>query len=341
MKDTEILDIRSLLLRWLQPSILVLSLIVFILLLRTNLPGSYERRAYSLLIGTLVIIDGVAFYATMKQNYRLSSLLTVSLSIIGSWGAIVIDSRYGIKGFFPLIYVTVNVLLSSVLLPLLITMTIAIIQLGLLVFLVFQQPALMAGTWQSFLSYVLIGSVLCIVANYISSYQVKLYKESSIRDHLTGLLNRRYFDVTLEDKIHRSHSKEYTYGVMLLDIDNFKTYNDRYSHAVGDIILQRVGTFLQDKLELQSIVCRYGGDEFAIIVPNTSHMQLYHMAERLRLDAKEISISDICSKGENLSLSIGLALFPENGKTAKKIMDHADKNLLLAKERGKDRVMVQ
>lgn len=341
MKDNEIKDIRSLLLKCLQPTILGLSLIVFILLLRTNLPGSYERRAYSLLIGTLVIIDAVAFYATMKQNYRLSSLLTVSLSLIGSWGAIIIDSRYGLTEYFPLIYVTVNVLLASVLLPLLITVAIATIQMVVLVFLVFQHPALLAYNWQSFLSYVLIGSSLCIVANYISSYQLKLFKESSIRDHLTGLLNRRYFDVTLEDKIHRSHSKQYTYGVMLLDIDNFKTYNDRYSHAVGDIILQRVGSFLQDKLEMQSVVCRHGGDEFSIIIPNTNQMQLYNKAEKLRFEVKGVPISDICPNGEKLSISIGLSIFPENGRTVEDVMDYADKNLMAAKESGKDRVMAR
>ncbi len=341
MKPKETQDVRSQLLRWLQPLIMVLLFIALVLTLQTNPKGSYERNAYTLLIGVLAIINGRAFYASTKGNYRLSSLLTVVLSLIGSWGAIFIDSRYGITEFFPLIYVTITVLFSSVLLSLPVTITIAATQVVALTIVVFQYPLLMARNWSSFISYVLFISVISIMANYIISHQLKLFKESSIRDHLTGLLNRRYFDATLDEKIHRGLSKEYTYGVMLMDIDNFKFYNDRYSHATGDEILQRIGTFLQENADLQSVVCRHGGDEFAIIVPNTNQIQLYHMAEKLRTDAKELLISDICKNGERLSLSIGLALFPQNGTTPEDIMAHADRNLMMAKEMGKDRVMVQ
>ncbi|MDY0289956.1 MAG: GGDEF domain-containing protein [Sphaerochaeta sp.] len=341
MKTKETQDIRSQLLRWLQPLILGLLIVAFVFTIRINPKGSYERNAYSLLIGLLAIINGKAFYASAKGNHRLSSSLTIILSLIGSWGAVFIDSRYGITEFFPLIYVTLTVLFSSVLLSLPVTITIAAIQLVALTILVFQFPALMAHNWPSFISYVLFTSVISIVANYIISHQLKLFRESSIRDHLTGLLNRRYFDATLEEKIHRGLSKEYTYGVMLMDIDNFKFYNDRYNHATGDEILQRIGMFLQESTDLQNVVCRHGGDEFAIIVPNTNQIQLYHMADKLRTDAKDLVISDICRAGERLSLSIGLALFPENGLTAEDIMAHADRNLMMAKEMGKDRVMVQ
>lgn len=341
MRSKETQDIRNKLLMWLQPLILGLLLFVFVFSLVMNPKGSYERSAYSILIGLLALIDAKAFHALVKRNYQLSSLLTVILSIIGSWGAIYIDSTNGITEFFPLIYVTITLLLSGVLLSLGFTLVLAVLQLGLLIFIIFQYPSLLAHNWPSFISYVIITSVISIAVSYIISLQLKQFKENSIRDHLTGLLNRRYFDVTLEEKIHRGLSKEYTYGVMLMDIDNFKRYNDQYSHATGDEILQRIGVFLQDRAEQQSIVCRHGGDEFAIIVPNTNQIQLFQKAENLRTQAKELPISDICQKGERISLSIGLALFPEDGKTVEDLMAHADRNLLLAKEMGKDRVMVQ
>ncbi len=223
--------------------------------------------------------------------------------------------------------------------PLFLTIIIAFVQLAVLNVLIFNSPALMAKNWPSFISFVLITSVLGIVANYISSYQLKRFKESSIRDHLTGLLNRRYFDATLEDKIQRGASKGFTYGVMLMDIDNFKDYNDQYSHATGDIILQRVASFLSETLERHAIVCRHGGDEFAIIIPDTSQAQLYDVAQNLRAEIKDVNITDICQAGKNLSLSIGLALFPENGNIAEDLMAHADRNLMLAKELGKNQVM--
>ncbi len=332
-------DVRSQLLKWLQPFILVLLGIVFILTIRINAPGSYERQAYSFLILLLAVIDILAYWAAVLQKYRLSSLLTIAITLIGSWTAIIIDSRFGLTEFFPLIYVTIAVLLSGVLLPIVFTIVIAAVQLVILTFIVFHSPALMEYNWASFLSYVLIVSVLCIVANYISTHQLKSFQESSIRDHLTGLLNRRYFDVTLEDKIQRGISRDFTYCVMLMDIDNFKKYNDNYSHATGDVILQRVATFLSEDLDRHAIVCRYGGDEFAIIIPDTNHKQLYEIAERLRTNVKPLDITDICDAQDQLSLSIGLAMFPDNGETAEVLMEHADRNLMLAKELGKDRVM--
>ncbi len=341
MNRDENQDIRGLPLKWLQPFIFALLGIVAILAIRINPSGSYERQAYLLLIGILALMNGLAYWATMRQNYSLSSMLTVGLSLIGSWGAIYIDARYGITEFFPLIYVTITVLFSSVLLSLSFTIFIASTQLVVLCILVFQSPALWAYNWPSFISYVLISSVIGIVANYISTCQLRLFKESAIRDHLTGLLNRRYFDVTVDDKIRRGAHKGFTYGIMMMDIDNFKSYNDKYSHASGDLILQRVAAFLSDILENHAIVCRYGGDEFAIIIPDTDHKQLFAIAQDLRTEVKGIDISDICYEREQLSLSIGLALFPENGDAADVLMAHADRNLMLAKELGKDRVMPQ
>jgi diguanylate cyclase (GGDEF)-like protein len=291
------------------------------------------------LIGILAGIDGVAYIATLKNMYRLSSILTVALSLIGTWGSIYIDSRLGLTEFFPLIYVTITVLLSSVLLPLLITIIIASVQLVVLITILSNTPALMAYNWASFISFVLILSVLSIVANYISSYQLKRFKENSIRDHLTGLLNRRYFDVTLEDKVDRGESKGIVYGIMLMDIDNFKKYNDQYNHATGDIILQKVSSFLVGTLEASAIACRYGGDEFAIIIIDTDYAQLYEIAQNLRTKVKNVDITDTCKTGEQLSISIGLALFPENGNTPELLMAHADRNLMVAKELGKDLVM--
>jgi len=341
MKKFDNQDIRSQLLLWLQPFIFVLLVIACIFSLRIIPSGSFEKQAYSLLIGFLVCIDGIAYIATFRHNYRLSSLLTVTLALVGSWGSISIDSQVGLTEFFPLIYVTITVLLSSVLLPLLITITIASVQFAVLIFLLCTTPALMAYNWASFITFVLITSVLSIVANYISSYQLKHFKESSIRDHLTGLLNRRYFDVTLEDNIQRGTSKGFTYGIMLIDIDNFKTYNDQYSHATGDLVLQRVASFLSDTLDGHAIVCRQGGDEFATIIPNTDHENLFAIAQRLRTEVKSLNITDICKIGVQLSITIGLALFPENGNTAEDLMAFADRNLMLAKELGKDRVMPQ
>ena len=338
MNSKENQDIQSQLLQWLQPFIFVLLVIGLVLAIQTKPSGSIERLAYVFLLSFMGVIDVIAFISTLQHHYRLSSFLTVILAFIGSWGSIYIDSRVGFTEFFPLIYVTVTVLFSSVLLPLFITITIASLQLVVLIVIIVNSPLLLTNNWSSFLAYVLITSVLSIVANYISSYQLKHFKENSIRDHLTGLLNRRYFDVSLDDKLQHGVPNGFTYGIMLMDIDNFKTYNDQYNHATGDIILQRVASYLSDALETYAIVCRHGGDEFAIIIPNSPSADVYAMAEKLRVGIKTVDITDICQTGVHLSLSIGLAMAPENGTTSDEVMAHADRNLMLAKELGKDRV---
>lgn len=88
------------------------------LTIRINPSGSFERTAYSILIGSLAVLNGFAYVATLRRKYKASSLLTVALALLGFWGAIYIDSRLGITEFFPLIYVTITVLLASVLPPL-------------------------------------------------------------------------------------------------------------------------------------------------------------------------------------------------------------------------------
>ncbi len=340
MKSKEFPDIRGQLLRWTLPFILILLMLVFVFTLRTNPSNSYKRLAYSLLIGALAIIDGFALGAAVKKKYLLSSLLTVGMGLLGSWGTIWIESQMGLTDFFPLVYVTISVLFSSMLLSPLLTIILSSVQVIALTALVLQSPTLMAKNWSSFISYVLIVSVLGIVFNFIATSQLKRLKESSIRDHLTGLLNRRYFDVTLEDTIRRGRPKGFTYGIMMIDIDNFKNYNDKYGHATGDVILQRVATFLSDALERHSFVCRFGGDEFAIIIPDIKGDMLVAIAQNLREKVKGLDITDICFDQDKLSLTIGLALFPENGASATALMKHADKNLMLAKGLGKDRVML-
>lgn len=339
MGDNESADIRRQLLQWVQPIILILLLLVCILALTTNAVGSYQWKTYPPLIAGLMAIDLVAWYFTCKRKFLVSTLLTVSIALLGSWGSILIDAQQGITEFFPLIYVTITVILSSVSLPLLYTLVIASLQFVLLSLIVFSTPALMARNWASFLSYVLMVSALSMVANYIRTRQVRMFMESSIRDHLTGLLNRRYFDATLEDRVKRGSEKNISYGIMLMDIDNFKRYNDNFSHATGDTILQRIGSFLSGEMERNSIVCRYGGDEFAIILPDTNKNELFMIADKIRLDVKDLDISDICPNYPQLSLSIGLVLFPEDESTSEDLMAHADRYLMIAKEQGKDRVM--
>ena len=340
MKNGELEDLRGIYLRWILPFVLGLLSISLVLLLLVTPPGAYERQAYTFLIGVMAIFSVFAYYFNKKGKYNFSSVLTLLIALIGAWGSIIIDFQDGFQSFFPLVYLTVPVAFSSLLFPVIFTVVLSATQFIVLIIVVFSSPQLLANDWESFLAYVLIVSVLSIVANYIIRLQLKQFKESSITDHLTGLFNRRYFEETLASKIRRKTLKDPDFGVVLIDIDRFKSYNDNYGHNTGDLLLALMGQFLLENVGLHDIVCRYGGDEFVLLITNTTLEKLYEFAERLRVTIKSDGRTQLDPRFNQVTLSMGLAMFPQQGESSDALMAQADKNLLKAKELGKDKVVI-
>jgi diguanylate cyclase (GGDEF)-like protein len=162
-------------------------------------------------------------------------------------------------------------------------------------------------------------------------------KELSITDTLTGLYTQKFFLERLRDEVLRAGRYKYPLGVLLLDIDHFKSYNDTYGHLVGDEILRSVGVLLKNTANDVNIISRYGGEEFGIIVPNTDRISLREMAEILR---EKISTTTFnTSAGEiKLTVSIGIAVFPEEATSPSQIIRVADQRLYWAKSKGRNRV---
>ena len=108
-----------------------------------------------------------------------------------------------------------------------------------------------------------------------------LLREQSVRDHLTGLFNRRYMEETLERELLRASRKQLSLGIIMLDVDDFKRFNDTYGHAAGDAILRELGNLLLGHVRGEDIPCRYGGDEFIIVLPDASREVTRERAERI------------------------------------------------------------
>ncbi len=108
-----------------------------------------------------------------------------------------------------------------------------------------------------------------------------LLREQSVRDHLTGLFNRRYMEETLERELLRASRKQLSLGMIMLDVDDFKRFNDTHGHAAGDEILREVGNLLLKHVRGEDVPCRYGGDEFILILPDASREVSRERAERL------------------------------------------------------------
>ena len=166
----------------------------------------------------------------------------------------------------------------------------------------------------------------------------KLYQQA-IRDGLTGLHNRRYMEESLEREIHRAKRKGTSLGILMVDIDHFKYFNDKHGHEAGDTLLKALGTYLRTSVRADDIACRYGGEEFTLILPDLTRETAIMRAEAIRAGIEQLRVNYRGLELGKISLSIGVALFPQNGATWEDTLHEADKALYEAKEAGRNRVV--
>lgn len=160
----------------------------------------------------------------------------------------------------------------------------------------------------------------------------------SLRDPLTGLYNRRFLQESLEKEIDRAHRQQEFVGIIMLDIDHFKKFNDLHGHSAGDLVLQEVGNYLLSQIRQYDLACRYGGEELVIVMPNASIEDTIMRAEQIRQDVKQIRLRYETQLLNTISVSIGVSCFPDDGTKTDELIQAADNALYRAKELGRDRV---
>jgi diguanylate cyclase (GGDEF)-like protein len=165
-------------------------------------------------------------------------------------------------------------------------------------------------------------------------------RRQAIRDPLTNLFNRRYLEESLDREVHRAQRKGTGVGILMLDIDHFKPYNDAHGHAAGDILLRTLGTHLLACVRTEDIACRYGGEEFVLILPDASLENTLRRAEQIREGVSRLDASGPERPLGAVTVSIGVAAFPEHGKTLGTLLGAADAALYAAKSAGRNRVVV-
>jgi diguanylate cyclase (GGDEF)-like protein len=163
-------------------------------------------------------------------------------------------------------------------------------------------------------------------------------REQSIRDPLTGLFNRRFMQESLNKELQRAKRKNRLLSLLFLDLDHFKRFNDVFGHDAGDSVLQSMADIFRMHFRSEDIICRYGGEEFAVILPESSVHDAVKRAEALRLATKDLKLVHRGVLLDPVTLSIGIAGFPENGENAQDLLDGADKSLYESKANGRDRV---
>jgi diguanylate cyclase (GGDEF)-like protein len=169
----------------------------------------------------------------------------------------------------------------------------------------------------------------------IEIHAFKQTERLAMMDGLTGVFNRRYMEMALKKEFNRCSRYGKNLSVFILDIDDFKRLNDSRGHAFGDETLRELAGFLKSMVREEDAVCRYGGEEFLVILPETSGAGAFALAERIRRKLKESAFF----RDNRIAFSGGTASYPETGASAEQLVNAADRALYMAKSAGKDRVV--
>ena len=163
-------------------------------------------------------------------------------------------------------------------------------------------------------------------------------RRQSIRDPLTGLLNRRYLEESLPRELGLARREQQPLAVLMIDVDHFKRFNDAYGHDTGDQALRMVGALFAAQFRGSDIACRYGGEEFAVVLPGTGKDEAVARAEQLCAKVRELSVMHQGTVVGSLTISIGVAVCFEHGEHMEQLIETADAALYQAKRAGRDRV---
>ncbi len=162
--------------------------------------------------------------------------------------------------------------------------------------------------------------------------------QAAITDKLTGIYNSGYFQIYLKNELKRADRHRHSLSLLLLDIDDFKTVNDRYGHLAGDTVLQAIAALIGGSIRDIDLLARFGGDEFAIILPYTHQESAVAIAERIRRAVTQHAVTVNDQTSLNISLSIGVAEYAIGAETAQEMIQKADQALYAAKSDGKNKV---
>ena len=158
-------------------------------------------------------------------------------------------------------------------------------------------------------------------------------------DSLTGIYNRRYMVESLARELSRAQRENELISVLMLDIDNFKDFNDTYGHDGGDTLLRYLADYLRRNTRMEDIICRFGGEEFVVVLPNIRHQDAVQKAEVIRDGISALAVLHLGRLLHNCTVSIGVASYPHNGRTADSLLKAADEALYAAKRAGRNSVI--
>jgi diguanylate cyclase (GGDEF)-like protein len=170
-----------------------------------------------------------------------------------------------------------------------------------------------------------------------NSHYVERVKQLAYLDGLTGIFNRRFFELRIVEEIDRARRFQSGMGVLMVDIDQFKRLNDEFGHLLGDEVLRQVSSIFHQQLRKIDVVCRYGGEEFAILLSQTNPQHALAVAEKLRRLVESWQFPGV---PRPVTISAGVATFPDHGTSRDELVKSSDAGLYAAKQGGRNRVLL-
>lgn len=335
-------------------------------LLLVDLPPRLDQTLVWLFVG-LVFSTGVLFARTFLRSWLLTPRLDkVLLGLLGASGLIIIAAPLGLFRFTGLFsHILALAVPGMILITALVSLRRGLLAprfflLGwsVLVVAVILFAAKGFGLAPEFLS----GTVLLpgaaalesLLLSFALAERVRVlrrqrqearrrehrYREMSIRDELTGLYNKRYLSSSLHNEVERAGAQAEPLTMLLMDVDDFKRFNDTHGHSEGDRVLAGLAAIIQERSRDSDVACRYGGEEFVVIMPLTDQEQGLLVAERIRTGFKALAFRSQDGGEVHVSLSIGLAQW-RPGEDPNSLLHRADRALYRAKRAGKDRSAVE
>lgn len=316
---------------------LLVVLLGFMLMLILTLKES-RHRLYFLLIGFLLSILFFAVFLNTRGKYKISTLITVISIIVAPWISILTDPFVRAGDLVPILYVGLSVQGCAILLREKWVIWISISEM-LAVLTILQSMAKTSGiNWVSLFAFIVATSAIAVAFGHTNRKQLEQIHDLSIRDSLTGLYNRRYMEETFDREIERMIRKDRKLAVAMTDVDCFKSINDSYGHVVGDLVLAHIGQILKSNTRSSDIACRYGGDEFILILPECSKREAIARAETIRTLIAKTELEFDGRKIQDITLSFGISELPEDGTNRFDLICAADKALYLSKQSGRNRI---
>jgi diguanylate cyclase (GGDEF)-like protein len=346
---------RMRLLGWILLTLDVILVLTVAIVIAFNQNDPKRMLLYLTITGVVLSAVSSAYYLNARGKHKPAAMIVVFIAMAASWLSILIDKRILTSDAIPILYIVVPILLSALFLSIRLTMTITLTQFTGLLALFLSNPALRFINWPSLfiLTFVIagIGLVSSIVSqrdlqhidmqtDMLLNTEAKL-RVLSERDLLTGLYNRNYLEQALEREYQKAVSTGSKGGIIMFDVDHFKLINDTHGHVVGDTILRTIGEVLTKHFRTTDIICRFGGDEFVVILPDASvgvtHMRALSLGDCIRTKSFVHEGVDL----GRITISIGVIAYPDGAQSSAMLLESADKALYRAKHAGRDNVVLE